>query len=83
MSEFLTRFDGVQSRTVFCFWTGSEAMSNNRIQALWTIFNNSCCSTSYDSYNNRYVGFLAERFLSFWIDKNKLRYFEVPLLMIN
>jgi hypothetical protein len=39
--------------------------------------------SKYDSYNNRYVGFLAERFLSFWIDKNKLRYFEVPMLMIN
>ena len=39
--------------------------------------------SKYDSYNNRYVGFLAERFLGFWIDKNKLRYFEVPMLMIN
>ena len=52
MSEFLNRFDGVQSRTVFCFWTGSEAMSDNRIQALWTIFNNSCCSTSYITQNS-------------------------------
>lgn len=43
MSQFLNRFDGVQSRTIFCLWTGAEAMSANRIQALWTIFNNTSC----------------------------------------
>jgi len=37
----------------------------------------------YDSYNNRYIGFLAERFLNFWIYKNNLNYFEVPTLMLE
>jgi len=37
----------------------------------------------YDSYNNRYIGFLAERFLNFWILKYKLRYLEVPMLMLS
>ena len=37
----------------------------------------------YDSYNNRYIGFLAERFLNFWLLKYKLRYLEVPMLMLS
>jgi hypothetical protein len=37
----------------------------------------------YESYNNRYIGFLAERFLNFWIYKNNLNYFEVPTLMLE
>lgn len=33
-------FDGLESRTTFCLWTGDEQMSENRIRALWTIFSN-------------------------------------------
>lgn len=47
MSDYLNRFDGVQSRTIFCFWTGSEEMSANRIQALWSIFNQTGCSVAH------------------------------------
>ncbi|PXW22421.1 glycosyltransferase family 32 protein [Paraburkholderia caballeronis] len=36
-------FDGISSRTVFCLWTGPEVMSANRIQALWSIFNQVAC----------------------------------------
>lgn len=32
--------NGVNSRIVFCLWTGSELMSQNRLQALWSIFKN-------------------------------------------
>jgi hypothetical protein len=46
MSNYLNNFDGVQSRTIFCFWTGAEEMSANRIQALWSIFNQTGCSVA-------------------------------------
>lgn len=32
--------NGVSSRIVFCLWTGSELMSQNRLQALWSLFKN-------------------------------------------
>jgi Domain of unknown function (DUF4422) len=34
----------------------------------------------YDSYQNRYPGFLAERFLGFWLHMKRVRTCEVPLL---
>lgn len=36
----------------------------------------------YDSYNNRYPGFLAERFLGFWLHIRGLRSIEVPLIQL-
>ncbi|RKP58455.1 glycosyltransferase [Pararobbsia silviterrae] len=42
-SRALHEFDGFKSRTIFCLWTGDEVMSPNRIQALWTIYNNTAC----------------------------------------
>lgn len=36
----------------------------------------------YSSYNNRYPGFLAERFLGFWLQIRRLRSFEVPLIQL-
>lgn len=43
MNSYLSQFDGVASNIVFCMWTGTNQMSNRRIQALWTIFNNIRC----------------------------------------
>ena len=43
MSEFLLNFDGVASNTVFCMWTGSNGMSEQRIVSLWSILNNIHC----------------------------------------
>ena len=37
----------------------------------------------YGEYNNRYPGFLAERFLAFWIQKHGLRTLEVPMMMLT
>lgn len=37
----------------------------------------------YDSYNNRYPGFLAERFLGLWLHVRRLRSFEVPLIQLT
>lgn len=34
----------------------------------------------FDNYNNRYPGFLAERFLGFWLAMNKVHSAEVPLV---
>jgi hypothetical protein len=39
-------------------------------------------SHPYDAYNNRYPGFLAERFLGFWLHIRQLRSFEVPLVQL-
>jgi hypothetical protein len=40
-------FDGLRSRTIFCVWTGNEAMSGNRLNALWSIFSNAGCPIAY------------------------------------
>jgi hypothetical protein len=37
----------------------------------------------YDSYNNRYPGFLAERFLGFWLALKRVRVFEAPSLVFT
>lgn len=36
--------------------------------------------TPYDKYNNRYPGFLAERFLGLWLHLKKISYLEVPMI---
>jgi hypothetical protein len=43
MNAFLKHFDGLQSNTIFCMWTGTNAMSDQRINALWSIFNHTRC----------------------------------------
>lgn len=42
-SGLLEGFDGLKSRTVFCIWSGHNPMSVQRIQALWSIYNNTGC----------------------------------------
>jgi hypothetical protein len=44
---FLSDFDALRSRTVFCLWTGNELMSDNRLQAIWTIFSNTGCPVAF------------------------------------
>lgn len=39
--------------------------------------------TPYDTYNNRYPGFLAERFLGLWLHVRRLRTFEVPMVQMT
>jgi hypothetical protein len=43
----------------------------------------SVIGSKYDHYNNRYPGFLAERFLGFWLHVNKISYIEVPMIVIE
>ncbi len=45
--EFLDEFDGVRSNTIFCLWAGLNAMSLQRIQALWSVYNNSHCQVAF------------------------------------
>jgi len=40
------------------------------------------CDKGYDSYNDRYPGFLAERYLGLWLHAKGLRSVEVPMLML-
>jgi len=42
-NRYLSDLDGLRTRLIFCTWTGDEAMSANRIQALWTIYNTTAC----------------------------------------
>jgi len=39
--------------------------------------------SKYSTYNNRYPGFLAERFLGFWIQINRISICEVPILKLD
>ena len=50
-SRVMSDFDGLRSRTVFCLWTGDEAMSDNRLRALWTIFSNAGCPVAFINKN--------------------------------
>lgn len=47
------------NRSIFTFWLGPSEMSTNRIQALWSIFNSTCCPVSYITSNT----------LDQWLDK--------------
>lgn len=49
--KFLSEFDALRSRTLFCLWTGDEVMSNNRLQAIWSIFSNTGCSVAFVNRN--------------------------------
>jgi hypothetical protein len=37
----------------------------------------------FNDYNNRYVGFLAERFLGIWLSQRKVSSYEVPLVILE
>ncbi len=50
--DFLSEFNGVQSNTIFCLWAGSNAMSPQRIQALWSIYNNTRCQIAFINSNS-------------------------------
>jgi hypothetical protein len=43
VDTFLDTFDGVAANTVFCFWTGTNKMTRQRILSLWSIFINTRC----------------------------------------
>lgn len=56
VANSLVNFDGLKSRTVFCVWSGDNPMSTQRIQALWSIYNNVGCP----------VALITPRTLSDW-----------------
>lgn len=41
------------------------------------------CARGYGNYNDRYPGFLAERFLGLWLHAKGLKVIEVPMLMLT
>lgn len=49
-------FDGLKSRTIFCAWTGNENLTDNRLNALWSLFNHAGCP----------VVFLTARTIDTW-----------------
>lgn len=50
--DYLASFDGVQSNTIFCMWAGTNPMSSQRIQALWSIYNNTRCPVVYINHQS-------------------------------
>jgi hypothetical protein len=62
-------------------WDLYEVYCNDMFKIIDTIFN--IIGMNYDVYNNRYPGFLAERFLGFWLYVNKVRTVEVPMIVIS
>jgi hypothetical protein len=62
-------------------WELFEAYCNDLFEVIDPIYNK--IGSNYDSYNNRYPGFLAERFLGFWLYVNKVKTIEVPMIVIN
>jgi hypothetical protein len=50
--DYLASFDGVQSNTIFCMWAGTNSMSSQRIQALWSIYNNTRCPVIYINHQS-------------------------------
>jgi len=52
MNNFHDSFNATESRCIFCMWTGDNPMSTDRIQALWSIFNNTGCPVIFvNKYN--------------------------------
>lgn len=39
----LEYFDGVSARTIFCMWTGTNPISQQRVHCLFTMVQNACC----------------------------------------
>lgn len=60
MGNFHENFNASENRCIFCMWTGDNPMSTDRIQALWSIFNNTGCPVIFINKHN----------LSEWIHPN-------------
>ena len=84
-----------QSWAVDYFNTSNEMTVCNMFVTSWDIFDAYCedlfdvtsevfkeIGAPYTSWNNRYPGFLAERFLGFWLILKGLRTEEVPMVFL-
>lgn len=49
---YLYDLNGVQQNLIFCCWTGDEEMSTNRVQALWSILQNTGCTLALINKGN-------------------------------
>lgn len=83
--EFTKLFEMSNLNTVYNMFVMRRDLFNSYCNDLFKIvdfiFNNH--GHEYTTYNNRYPGFLAERFLGFWIQINRLSLTEVPVLKID
>ena len=59
-------------------WEFFDAYCNDLFDIVDKIY--SIIRSPYNDHNNRYPGFLAERFLGFWLHMNKIKYLEVPMI---
>jgi hypothetical protein len=59
-------------------WSVFDAYCKDMFEIIDNIYK--IIGTPYDDHNNRYPGFLAERFLGFWLNINNIRYLEVPMI---
>ena len=84
---------GVDEKYLNYFEISALAPICNMFVMRWDVFNSYCedlfeiinyvyevVGVPYDDYNNRYPGFLAERYLGFWLHFNNVSYLEVPVI---
>jgi FkbM family methyltransferase len=45
-------FDGLRGNVIFCVWTGSNALTSNRAEALLSIYRESCCPVLFLTQHN-------------------------------
>ena len=62
-------------------WDAFDLYCHDLFSIIDPIFNR--IGNDYDQYNNRYPGFLAERFLGYWLHLKRLRCIEVPMILID
>jgi Domain of unknown function (DUF4422) len=91
--EFMDQMERIYKNSSSYFTTMARAPICNMFVMKRDLFNAYCSDLfpvidkvykklgqPYDQQNNRYPGFLAERFLGFWLATNKISYAEVPLI---
>ena len=92
-TEFIEQLEKKYQRSTSYFTTTARASICNMFIMKREIFDAYCndlfpiidkvykkLGENYDQQNNRYPGFLSERFLNFWLDVNKISHREVPLI---
>jgi hypothetical protein len=75
-------FQIVRSTPICNMFIMKKEIFNSYCKDLFEVINHvfQKIGTPYDSYGNRYPGFLAERFLGFWLHINKIPYIEAPII---
>jgi hypothetical protein len=84
IARYLPLFACSNRQTVYNMFVMPWAIFDVYCQDLFEVIDASfaLCDKGYGSYNDRYPGFLAERYLGLWLHAKGLRCVEVPMLML-